>query len=306
MTEPGVLFAIGGAEDKTGPRTVLRRFVEAAGGTEATICIVPTASSLGPEVVDVYSALFRRLGAGVVTAVRPASRAEADDPAVSAVVDAATGVFMTGGNQLKLAQIVNGTRTGRAIVAGHRRGTVVAGTSAGASIITEHMIAFGGAGVTPRMRSSQLWEGLGLLTGAVIDQHFGERGRYGRLLSLVAGSPALLGIGVDENTAAVVHPDRLLEVVGAGAVTVFDGARAVSNAHLAERGEPLLVSGVITHALPAGTWFDLDSRALVEAHTQRPAREAIEAVAAENDLRALAAAIEAEDHGPTRAQEDTA
>ena len=306
MSTPGTLFAIGGAEDKSGPRTVLRRFVDAAGGANSAICVVPTASSLGPEVVDVYAALFRRLGAGNVTSVRPSSRADADEQAGADVVAAATGIFLTGGNQLKLAQVINGTRTGTAIVEAFRNGAVVAGTSAGASIITEHMIAFGGAGVTPRMRASQPWEGLGLLTGAVIDQHFGERGRYGRLLSLVAGSPALLGIGIDENTAAVITPDHVLEVIGTGTVTIFDAHNALSNAYLAERGEPLLVSGVVTHSLPAGTRFDLVGRALVGVHTQGPAREALGAIAAENDLRALARSIEAENDELTRSQEDPA
>ena len=307
MSTPGTLFAIGGAEDKSGPRTVLRRFVDAAGGANSTICVVPTASSLGPEVVDVYAALFRRLGAGMVTSVRPSSRADADEPAKADVIALATGIFLTGGNQLKLAQVINGTRTGTAIVDAFRNGAVVAGTSAGASIITEHMIAFGGAGVTPRMRASQLWEGLGLLTGAVIDQHFGERGRYGRLLSLVAGSPALLGIGIDENTAAVITPDHVLEVIGAGAVTIFDAHNAVSNAYLAERGEPLLVSGR-HHPRPCrpAARFDLVGRALVGVHTQVPAREALEAIAAENDLRALARSIEAENDELTRSQEDPA
>ena len=290
----GTVFVIGGAEDKLGPRTVLRAFVDAACGHESRICVIPTASSLGTEVVDVYTALFRLLGAGEVTTARPTTRDEADDADLATSVRHASGVFMTGGNQLKLAQVVGGTGVGAAIAAVHAGGGVVGGTSAGASIVAEHMIAFGTGATTPRMRASQLWAGLGLVRGCVIDQHFAERGRYGRLLSLVAGSPTLLGIGVDEDTAAVIGPGETLAVLGSGAVTIFDARAAITNAHLAERGEPMLVSGVITHVLPAGSRFDLASRTLVAAHTSVPAREALEAAAAERDLRALADMLEDE------------
>ena len=118
---------------------------------------------------------------------------------------------------------------------------MVGGTSAGASILAEHMIAFGTGGSTPKQRMSQLSVGLGLLQGVVIDQHFEQRNRYGRLLSLVAQSPSLLGIGVDEDTAAVIRDGDQLEVVGRGAVTVVDGAapglqRLRGQAHRAAAG----------------------------------------------------------------------
>jgi cyanophycinase len=196
-TPLGTLFAIGGAEAKLRRRSVLRAFVAAAGGAEARIAVVPTASSLGPEVIEVYRAVFTSLGAGEVLALRPESRAEASDPALAASLADVTAVFMTGGNQLKLSSFVTGTAFGDAIVAAYHRGAVVGGTSAGASILADHMIAFGSGGSTPRQRMSQLSVGLGLLRGVVIDQHFEQRNRYGRLLSLVAQSPSLLGMGVD-------------------------------------------------------------------------------------------------------------
>ena len=119
---PGPLIAIGGAEDKLGRRTVLRTFVSLAGGEHAKIAVIPTASSLGPEVVEVYDALFRKLGAADVVAARPESREQAEDPAVVGLLDDVTGIFMTGGNQLKLSAIVNGTAFGEAIKAAHERG----------------------------------------------------------------------------------------------------------------------------------------------------------------------------------------
>jgi cyanophycinase len=294
---PGALFAIGGAEDKLKRRTVLKEFVDSAGGHQARIVVIPTASALGPDVVDVYSALFAALGAAGVVGVRPETREDADDPAFLEPLREATGIFMTGGNQLKLSSVVSGTAFGRAVTAAHARGATVGGTSAGASILAEHMIAFGRSGATPRQRMSQLAGGLGLVQGAIVDQHFAQRNRYGRLLSLVAQSPALLGIGVDEDTAAVVRGTHL-EVVGRGAVTIFDGSRITSNAHYAKGSEAILASGVVLHVLPASATFDLKARVLLSYGTQPPAAELAERQAAEADLRALADEIAAEGVSP--------
>ena len=206
---------------------------------------------------------------------------------------------MTGGNQLKLSAFITGTPFGDAIVAAYQRGAVVGGTSAGASILAEHMIAFGSGGSTPRQRMSQLSVGLGLLRGVVIDQHFEQRNRYGRLLSLVAQSPSLLGMGVDEDTAAVVREGHLLEVVGRGAVTLIDGRHLVSNAFTAQRTAPLMVSGAVLHVLPAGSRFDLTTRTLLAHRTSVPDHEVVEARAAEADLRRLADEIAAEGVSPT-------
>ena len=140
---------IGGAEDKLRRRTILSEFVAASGGDRARIAVIATASSLGPEVVEVYDALFRKLGAAEVVSVRPESREDAHDPNLVEEIGKATGVFMTGGNQLKLSAVILGTPFGDALVRAHRDGTVIAGTSAGASIQSSHMVAFGGPGSTP-------------------------------------------------------------------------------------------------------------------------------------------------------------
>ena len=295
----GTLFAIGGAEAKLRRRTVLRTFVEAAGGADARIVVIPTASSLGAEVVEVYQAVFTALGVGDVVAVRPESRAAAQSPELVGAVDRASGVFMTGGNQLKLTAVITGTRLGDAIHAAYQRGAAVGGTSAGASILADHMIAFGAGGSTPKQRMSQLAVGLGLLRGVVIDQHFQQRNRYGRLMSLVAQSPSLLGIGVDEDTAAVVREQRLLTVVGRGSVTIVDGTNLTSNAHAAHRTAPLLFSGATLHVLPQGSVFDLAERQLVELTVPMDPDEVAEVAAAEADLRRLAADIAAEGVSPS-------
>ena len=266
---PGTLCIIGGAEDRSGDRLVLREFVDLAGGAGATIAVIATASSLGPEILDAYDAVFRSLGAADVVRLRPESRAQADDPVLAARLDDVDAVFMTGGNQLKLTAVVGGTALSRAIATAYARGAVVGGTSAGASAVSEHMIALGDEVDAPTQGTTASAAGLGLLPDVVVDQHFAQRNRYARLLSLVARSPRLLGLGIDEDTAAVVRGGRELEVVGAGCVFVADGSRAISDAHLAELGAPLLVSGVVVHTLPAGARFDLADRRLlsfVETH----------------------------------------
>jgi cyanophycinase len=257
------LLIIGGAEDKIGRATILRRFVRLAGGREARIVVIPSASSFPGETVDTYTTAFGRLGATAVAVVNPRSRQAAAGKALVQAMDEATGVFITGGNQLKLAQLFVGTPLAEAISRAHERGAVVAGTSAGASIMSQFMISLGADGVTPRQRTSQLTSGLGLLPGVIIDQHFDERGRYGRLMSLVASSPNLLGMGIDEDTAAEVRDGRRLAVVGSGAVFVVDARAAVSDVPEARQHAPLLISGAIVHSLPAGATFDLHTAQLI-------------------------------------------
>ncbi len=292
---------IGGAEDKLRKRTILNRFVALSGGPDARIAVIPTASSLGDEVVEVYAAVFARLGAAEVVPVRPESREDAHDAALVAALHSATGIFMTGGNQLKLSAVISGTPLGEAIIEAHRDGVVVAGTSAGASIQSSHMVAFGGPGATPKQRMTQVAAGLGLLEDAVIDQHFDQRNRYGRLLMIVAQSPRLLGIGVDEDTAAVVTEEdgrQVMRVIGRGSVTVVDPARMVSNAHEAKRSSPLLASGVVLHLLPAGSTYDLSERALLVQRPEVDPEEAAELAEAQRDMRQVARDIAAGDVSP--------
>jgi cyanophycinase len=306
----GHLLIIGGAEDKLRHKTILTRFVSLAGGPTARILVISTASSLGDEATDLYAQVFRQLGVAEVNAVRPLLREEADTPRVAEMVDEATAVFLTGGNQLRLAAVVGGTRLGRALVENHRRGLVVAGTSAGASAIASHMVAFGTAGATPKQRMTQMSAGLGLLPGVVIDQHFEQRNRIGRLLALVAQSPGLLGIGIDEDTAALVAPTGLLEVIGKGSVTILDPAHLQTDAYEAKRYRPIMVSGVVLHSLPAGYRFDLRRRQL--RATLRPVdatdREMAAVSAATERTRRLIRRIAAEgadDTAPERSRRRT-
>jgi cyanophycinase len=268
----GTLCVIGGAEDRVGDRTALREFVSLAGGPGARLAVVATASSLGPEIFTSYREAFGAAGVHDIRELRPVTRDEAESAQLAAQLDDVDGVFMTGGNQLVLAAVVAGTRFGAAIHAAYARGAVVGGTSAGASIVSEHMVAFGDEGDTPRQGIAGLAAGLGLLPGVVVDQHFHQRSRYGRLLSLVARSPSLLGLGVDEDTAAVVRGGRVLEVAGSGCAFVVDGRSAVSDGAVAAHGAPLLVSGAVVHSLPAGARFDLVERRLTSFEESHPMR----------------------------------
>ena len=272
----GPVMVIGGAEDKFRDKQILARFAKLAGGPEGHVVVISTASSLGEEATDRYRALFAELGIVRVTGLRPEEREEADDPAVTGPLRDATGVFLTGGNQSRLTQVVGGTRLGDGIANAHDRGAVLAGTSAGASAMASHMVAFGQSGSTPKNRMVQLSAGLGILQGLVIDQHFEQRGRIGRLLALVAQSPALLGLGIDEDTCAIVHADKTLNVIGKGAVTIVDGRNVRSDAYRGKGYRPMMVSGAVLHSLPSGYWFDLRSRDLLAGPGALNEREASE------------------------------
>lgn len=256
----GPVMVIGGAEDKLGERVILSRFVELAGGEGARIAVISTASSLGDAATDLYRHLFGRIGAETVTGLRPETREEANDPQKVAALDGATGVFMTGGNQLRLSSVIGGTRLGAAILDAHGRGVVVAGTSAGASAVATHMMAFGSSGATPKHRMAHVSVGLGLLVNVVVDQHFEQRTRLGRLLAVVAQSPSLIGLGLDEDTAAIIDANDILEVIGRGSVTIVDGTDVITDAFRASGHKPMMVSNAKLHSLPSGYRFDLRAR----------------------------------------------
>lgn len=283
MTEAGALRAvggagpvmvIGGAEDRFRDKVILGTFADLADGPDGHVVVISTASSLGDAATEAYRELFLGLGIGAVTGIRPEDREGADDPGVLSPLSRASGVFLTGGNQSRLTQIVAGTRLGDAISNAHDRGVVLAGTSAGASALASHMVAFGRPGPTPKHRMVHLAAGLGIVQGVVIDQHFEERGRIGRLLALVAQSPSLLGIGVDEDTCAVVTADRVLHVLGRGAVTLVDGSHVKTDAYRGKGYRPVMVSGAILHSLPSGYRFDLRGRALLTGPDALEDREA--------------------------------
>ena len=261
----GHVMIIGGAEDKVRERVILARFIKLAGGTDARIAVISSASSLGPLAGEMYKRVFGELGASDVSPIHATNRTQANDPDAARIVHDSTGIFMTGGNQLRLSSTIGGTALAQQIVRRHREGAVVAGTSAGASAMSTHMVAFGASGATPKQRMVQMAAGLGILPGVIVDQHFEARNRLGRLLAIIASNPSLLGIGVDEDTCGVVGPDRVMEVIGRRSVTILDGAESETDAWEVKAHKPVMISNVVLHSLPSGYRFDLERRERVAA-----------------------------------------
>ena len=256
----GWIVPIGGAENKENDRRILARFVEVSGGAGADIVVIPTASRLhetGPR----YEQLFRDIGASRVTVMDFDTRRDCHEPGRLGRLGEASGVFFTGGNQLRLTTLLGGTPVAKLIRARNAQGVTVGGTSAGASILSEHMIAFGDDGSSAISGSVRLAPGLGLTNRFVIDQHFRQRDRLGRLLTALAYNPFAVGIGLDEDTAAFIGPDNALEVEGSGAVTVVDAAEvAFTSMDLVDEGQPICMLGLKLHLLVAGATFNLHTR----------------------------------------------
>ncbi len=265
--ERGFIIPIGGAEERLREGAILRRFIAHAGGPGARIAVIPTASRR-PDAGTEYETLFRAMGAAAVQVLRLDQRAEAEDGAVLAAIAEATGVFVTGGDQLRLSTTLGGTGVARLLRRRNAAGVPVAGTSAGASFLSEHMIARGLEGSTPRADMVSLAPGLGLTNRVIIDQHFRQRDRLGRLLTALAYNPFAVGIGLDEDTAAFFGPDDRIEVVGSGAITVVDPAGLVHSSMDRARGhEPVSMIGIRLHILVNGDLFDAETRAACAGST---------------------------------------
>ncbi len=255
----GYIVPIGGAEDKEGTTDILRHFLEVSGGARARIVIIPTASSL-EDTGRRYEKLFRKLGADEAKSLPIASRDEASKPEWLDYLEKATGIFVTGGNQLRLTTILGGTPVAKAIRRANARGVTVGGTSAGAAILSEHMIAYGAEGNTPHAGAVTLVPGFGLTNRVMIDQHFRQRDRLGRLLTALAYNPFAVGVGLDEDTAAFIDHGKVLTVVGAGAITIVD-ASELEHSSIADvkEGKPVTMTNVRLHILVSGCTFDLNS-----------------------------------------------
>jgi cyanophycinase len=258
--ERGWIVPIGGAEEKHNDARILERFVDLCGGADADIVVIPTASQLA-DTGERYEQVFSELGAGRVTVLDFDTRRDTEERNRLQRIEQASGIFFTGGNQLRLATMLGGTPIAQLIRARNADGVHVGGTSAGASILSEHMIAFGKEGSSPTAGSVRLAPGLGLTNRFVIDQHFRQRDRLGRLLAALAYNPFAVGIGLDEDTAAFIRPDNVLEVEGSGAVTVVDaGELQFSSMDQANEDEPVCLLGLKIHILIAGATFNLQTR----------------------------------------------
>jgi cyanophycinase len=267
-TTPGALLLIGGAEDKVGTQALLKRFVILAGGPAARIVIIAAASSFEDLVGRRYMSLFTNLGAASAEVLQARDRIEARHPLPAEQIAHATGIFITGGDQLKLTALLGGTPLAEAIRRQHQHGCVIGGTSAGASAASEHMLAYGGGGLTPRKALMQYAPGLGLVAGLVVDQHFGARNRAGRLMTAVAHNPDLVGIGLDEDTAIEVDGESMITVYGRGSVMIVDGADvSYTDIHRVQEHAPLALFGLRVHILSEGSHYDLANRTPIAPST---------------------------------------
>lgn len=257
----GWIIAIGGAENKENDRRILERFATASGGERADIVVIPTASRVH-ETGSRYEKLFTEIGVQRVSVMDFDTRRDCHEPGRLTRLEAASGIFFTGGNQLRLTTLLGGTPVARLIRAANARGVTVGGTSAGASILSEHMIAAGDEGSSVVAGSVRLAPGLGLTNRFIIDQHFRQRDRLGRLLTALAYNPFAVGIGLDEDTAALIGPDETVEVEGSGGVTIVDASEvSYSSIDSVEEGQPACVLGLKVHILVAGATFNLHTRA---------------------------------------------
>jgi len=268
----GWIVPIGGAENKENDRRVLARFVAVSGGAAADIVVIPTASRLhetGPR----YERLFGELGAARVSVMDFDTRRDCREPNRLARLEEASGIFFTGGNQLRLTTLLGGTPVATMIRKRNAAGVTVGGTSAGASILSEHMIAFGDEGSSVISGSVRLAPGLGLTNRFVIDQHFRQRDRLGRLITALAYNPFAIGIGLDEDTAVFIGPDDTLEVEGSGGVTIVDATDTTySSMDSVSEGQPVCMLGLQVHILVAGATFNLRTR-IASADHLRPTKQ---------------------------------
>lgn len=256
----GYIIPIGGAEEKLDNPEILDRFIEICGGKAARISIIPTASEL-EDTGRNYEKLFRKIGVKHGKVLPFESREDCNNKEYLDYIEKSDGAFLTGGNQLRLSTTLGGTAVAQKIRRRNVAGMHVAGTSAGAAFMPEHMIAGGYEGSTPTPDLVTMAPGLGLTNKFVIDQHFRQRDRLGRLLTALAYNPFAVGIGLDEDTAAFIGPDDVLEVVGSGGITVLDPTDlSYSSMDQARRGEPVSLIGVKLHILVAGGRFDVASR----------------------------------------------
>ncbi len=253
------LMPIGGNESHKKP-AVLQEFVRRAGGEHADIIILPQPSILKGTGKE-YASLFLKLGARSACSLEFRTRAEAFADDFLAAVNSASGIFISGGTQMRLPALVGGTPLEAAILEAYQRGVVVAGTSAGAAVMPKVMIGYGKGRPTPREGMAHFTPGLGLTEKIVFDQHFRQKDRLGRLIYLIASHPGLLGVGIDENTAAIVENELLITVTGTGAITIVDGNEMeTTNVAEIENGGAVAISGLRVHVLTEGCSFDIGIR----------------------------------------------
>ena len=252
----GHLLIIGGHEDRKQDKTILQRFLDLSGGPGATIAVISAASGVPEEMWAIYDEAFGTLGVQDRRHLIVTCREHANDSEVAAQLANADGIFITGGDQKRLLANIGGTAFDSALHHAFKvGGACIGGTSAGASAMSGHMLAYGSATLQPEKGAANLGAGLGLVNGVVIDQHFSERHRLARLLTVVAQNPCLQGVGIDEDTALIIERGVGIEVIGQGSVTIIDGRTMHSDMADAAAGERPRLIDVRLHLLPSGSAY---------------------------------------------------
>jgi cyanophycinase len=268
MPQPlkNTVMVIGGAEDKVHGREILHTFFARSGGTDAQIAIVPCASREPEAMGTRYRNIFEDMGAKRIEVLDIRERSEGEDPRWQEYLEEATGVFMTGGDQLRLCALVADTPLMEKLRMKVREGSIVlAGTSAGAAVMGHHMIAGGGSGESPNRSLVDMATGLGIIPEVIVDQHFQNRNRMARLLSAIASHPNRVGIGIDEDTCAMFEADGIIQIMGKGTVTIVDpGENLYTNEGFVGPSDPLSLYNLRVHLLCHGDRFNLATREVIQ------------------------------------------
>ncbi len=255
------LIAIGGNELKSNHSDIFKEMVRLGGKNQARIAVIPTASAVPEERGRVYTALFSEFGPKSVDVIRVEHRAEASDPGILQVLEAATIIMFSGGDQLRLSAILGGTPLDTLLHARYAAGCVVAGTSAGAAALPHIMIFQNNRFHPYRKGGLEITQGLGLIREVLLDTHFVQRSRISRLVHAVATNPGILGLGLEENTALVIEDEARARCVGSGTVIVVDGRDSAYN-EISEvaNGQPFAITDLKYSVLTAGMGYDIAAR----------------------------------------------
>ena len=256
------IMVIGGAEDKVHGREILYNFFGRSGSTEAQIAIIPSASREPVIIGDRYQKIFAEMGAKGIEVLDIQDRQQCEDPTMQNYVETCTGVFMTGGDQLRLCSLLADTPLMQIIRQRAQRGEIaLAGTSAGAAVMGHYMIAGGGSGESPNRSLVDMTTGLGIIPEVIVDQHFHNRNRMARLVSAIAVHPDRLGIGIDEDTCALFEGDGVMQAIGKGTVTILDpGEMSHTNQPDIGATDPISICNLRLHILCHGDRYDLRRR----------------------------------------------
>ncbi len=268
----GTLLVIGGGEVRKGNTVILDRFAletRKAGAHRPSSRLVILPTGLRDDDLDIaseYQNLFLKCGVHPVDVAEIRCRDHANDGATAERIREAAGVFLTGGDQVRITGILGGTAAGDAIYDVFVDRGIIGGTSAGASAMSETMVAGGDVDPMPSRGAIRMCPGLGLLSGVIIDQHFSERRRIGRMVTVVAQNPRVMGLGIDENTAVLIRPEGVMTILGEHSVTLFDGTQiSYTNANDIEAGGPISVSDLKIHILLEGDQFDMKTRTRISS-----------------------------------------